>query len=175
MALGRRRLIKICGKYMAQMRVKNGGSCSKVLACNDMLLKVSKCRLLIVDDDEVNRALLHFLLQSFDCITADAINGAEAMRQLNLGKNIPTIMLLDLNMPIMDGYEVIKAIKDNKEAYPLTRIIVISATSYQNFIKKEDPRHISGYIQKPINKAKLLELLTDAANEVIQLQQLKIK
>jgi YesN/AraC family two-component response regulator len=97
------------------------------------------------------------------------------MRQLNLGKNIPTIILLDLNMPIMDGYEVIKAIKNNKEAYPLSRIIVISATSYQNFIKKEDPCHISGYIQKPINKAKLLEMLTEAANEVTQLQQLKIK
>jgi CheY-like chemotaxis protein len=175
MALRGSCLIKICGKYMAQMKVKSGGSYSKVLACQDMLLKVSKCRLLIVDDDEVNRALLHFLLQSFDCITADAINGEEALKQLNLGKNIPTIMLLDLNMPIMDGYEVIKAIKNNKEAYPLTRIIVISATSYQNFIKREDPCHISGYIQKPINKTKLLELLADAANEVINLQQLKIK
>jgi CheY-like chemotaxis protein len=160
---------------MAQMRVKREGSYSKVLACQDMLLKVSKCRLLIVDDDEVNRALLHFLLQSFDCITADAINGEEALKQLNLGKNIPTIVLLDLNMPIMDGYEVIKAIKNNKEAYPLTRIIVISATSYQNFIKREDPCHISGYIQKPIDKTKLLQLLADAANEVINLQQLKIK
>jgi CheY-like chemotaxis protein len=175
MVLGGSCLIKICGKYMGQIRAINGGWLTKVLAWQNMLLKVSKCRLLIVDDDEVNRALLHFLLQSFDCITADAINGAEAMRQLNLGKNIPTIILLDLNMPIMDGYEVIKAIKNNKEAYPLTRIIVISATSYQNFIKKEDPCHISGYIQKPINKAKLLELLTEAANEVTQLQQLKIK
>ncbi|MFZ9171708.1 MAG: response regulator [Sediminibacterium sp.] len=160
---------------MAQMRAKREGSYSKVLACQDMLLKVSKCRLLIVDDDEVNRALLHFLLQSFDCITADAINGEEALKHLNLGKNIPTIVLLDLNMPIMDGYEVIKAIKNNKEAYPLTRIIVISATSYQNFIKREDPCHISGYIQKPIDKTKLLQLLADAANEVINLQQLKIK
>ena len=160
---------------MGQIRAINGGWLTKVLACSDMPLKVSKCRLLIVDDDEVNRALLHFLLQSFDCITADAINGEEAIRQLNLGKNIPTIILLDLNMPIMDGYEVIKAIKNNKEAYPLTRIIVISATSYQNFIKKEDPCHISGYIQKPINKAKLLELLTEAASEVTQLQQLKFK
>jgi CheY-like chemotaxis protein len=115
------------------------------------------------------------LLQSFDCITADAINGAEAMRQLNLGKNIPTIILLDLNMPIMDGYEVIKAIKNNKETYPLTRIIVISATSYQNFTKREDPSHISGYIQKPIDKTKLLELLTNTATEVIQIQQSKIK
>lgn len=122
---------------------------TKVLACSDMLLKVSKCRLLIVDDDEVNRALLHFLLQSFDCITANAINGAEAMRQLNLGKNIPTIMLLDLNMPIMDGYEVIKAIKNNKEAYPLTRIIVISATSYQNFIKKKILVILAGISKNP--------------------------
>ena len=139
-----------------------------------MPLKVSKCRLLIVDDDEVNRALLHFLLQSFDCITADAVNGEEAMRQLNLGKNIPTIMLLDLNMPIMDGYAVIEAVKNNQALYPFTRIIVISASSYEHFIKREDASNISGYIQKPIDKNKLLTLLTSTANEVIEQQNLKI-
>jgi CheY-like chemotaxis protein len=140
-----------------------------------MPLKVSKCRLLIVDDDEVNRALLHFMLQSFDCITSDAINGKEALRQLDLAKNIPTIMLLDLNMPVMDGYEVINVIKNNKEAYPLTRIIVISATSYTKFKLRENPVYISGYIEKPINKAQLLQVLTETAQEVIELQQLKVK
>jgi CheY-like chemotaxis protein len=145
-----------------------------MLACSDMPLKVSKCRLLIVDDDEVNRALLHFLLQSFDCITADAVNGEEAMKQLNLGKNVPTIMLLDLNMPIMDGYAVIEAVKNNQALYPFTRIIVISASSYEHFIKREDASNISGYIQKPIDKNKLLTLLTSTANEVIEQQNLKI-
>ena len=140
-----------------------------------MPLKVSKCRLLIVDDDEVNRALLHFMLQSFDCITSDAINGKEALRQLDLAKNIPTIMLLDLNMPVMDGYEVINVIKNNKEQYPLTRIIVISATSYIKFKLRENPVYISGYIEKPINKAQLLQVLTETAQEVIELQQLKVK
>jgi CheY-like chemotaxis protein len=140
-----------------------------------MPLKVSKCRLLIVDDDEVNRALLHFLLQSFDCITSDAINGKEALRQLDLAKNIPTIMLLDLNMPVMDGYEVINVIKNNKEQYPLTRIIVISAISYTKFKLRENPVYISGYIEKPINKAQLLQVLTETAQEVIELQQLKVK
>lgn len=140
-----------------------------------MPLKVSKCRLLIVDDDEVNRALLHFLLQSFDCITSDAINGKEAIRQLDLAKNIPTIMLLDLNMPVMDGYEVINTIKNNKQAYPLTRIIVISATSFTKFKQRENPVNISGYVEKPINKARLLQVLTETAKEVIELQQLKIK
>ena len=160
---------------MALNMGKNGAWSTKVLACYDMPLKVSKCRLLIVDDDEVNRALLHFLLQSFDCITADAINGEEAMRQLNLGKNIPTIMLLDLNMPIMDGYAVIKAITNNKEAYPFTRIIVVSASSYEHFIKREDASSISGYIQKPIDKNKLLALLASTATEVIEQQQLKVR
>jgi CheY-like chemotaxis protein len=140
-----------------------------------MPLKVSKCRLLIVDDDEVNRALLHFMLQSFDCITSDAINGKEALRQLDLAKNIPTIMLLDLNMPVMDGYEVINVIKNNKEQYPLTSIIVISATSYTKFKLRENPVYISGYIEKPINKAQLLQVLTETAQEVIELQQLKVK
>jgi YesN/AraC family two-component response regulator len=115
------------------------------------------------------------LLQSFDCITADAINGEEAMRQLNLGKNIPTIMLLDLNMPIMDGYAVIKAVKNNKEAYPFTRIIVVSASSYEHFIKREDASSISGYIQKPIDKNKLLALLASTATEVIEQQELKVR
>jgi len=140
-----------------------------------MTLKVSKCRLLIVDDDEVNRALLHFMLQSFDCITSDAINGKEAIRQLDLAKNIPTIVLLDLNMPVMDGYEVINVIKNNKEAYPFTRIIVISATSFTKFKLRENPVYISGYIEKPINKAQLLQVLSETAKEVIELQQLKVK
>jgi CheY-like chemotaxis protein len=136
-----------------------------------MPLKVSKCRLLIVDDDEVNRALLHFMLQSFDCITSDAINGKEAIRQLDLAKNIPTIMLLDLNMPVMDGYQVIDAIKNNIKAYPFTRIIVVSATSYLKFTQRENPIHISGYIEKPINKTQLLEVLKETAKEVIAQQQ----
>lgn len=139
-----------------------------------MPLKVSKCRLLIVDDDEVNRALLHFLLQSFDCITSDAINGKEAIRQLDLAKSIPTIILLDLNMPVMDGYQVIDAIKNNREAYPLTRIIVISATSFTKFKQRENPIHISGYIEKPINKVQLLQAITETAKEVIEQQQLKV-
>jgi CheY-like chemotaxis protein len=115
------------------------------------------------------------MLQSFDCITSDAINGKEALRQLDLAKNIPTIMLLDLNMPVMDGYEVINVIKNNKEAYPLTRIIVISATSYTKFKLRENPVYISGYIEKPINKAQLLQVLTETAQEVSELQQLKVK
>jgi YesN/AraC family two-component response regulator len=75
----------------------------------------------------------------------------------------------------MDGYAVIKAVKNNKEMYPFTRIIVISASSYEHFIKKEDASNISGYIQKPIDKNKLLATLTSTANEVIEQQQLKIK
>jgi YesN/AraC family two-component response regulator len=52
---------------------------------------------------------------------------------------------------------------------------VISASSYEHFSKKEDASSISGYIQKPINKNKLLELLTSTANEVIEQQQLKVR
>jgi YesN/AraC family two-component response regulator len=78
-------------------------------------------------------------------------------------------------MPILDGYAVINAIKNNKENYPFTRIIVISASSYDHFIKREDPSNISGYIQKPIDKNKLMALLASTANEVIEQQQLKIK
>jgi CheY-like chemotaxis protein len=78
-------------------------------------------------------------------------------------------------MPVMDGYQVINTIKNNREAYPFTRIVVISATSFTKFKQKEDPIYISGYIEKPINKAKLLQVLTETAKEVIELQKLKFK
>jgi CheY-like chemotaxis protein len=75
----------------------------------------------------------------------------------------------------MDGYAVIKAIKNNQETYPFTRIIVISASSYEHFIKREEASSISGYIQKPIDKNKLMALLASTANEVIDQHQIKIK
>ena len=75
----------------------------------------------------------------------------------------------------MDGYQVIDAIKNNIEAYPLTRIIVISATSFTKFKQRETPIHISGYIEKPINKVQLLQAITETAKEVIEQQQLKVK
>ena len=135
---------------------------------------ILNANLLIVDDQYGNVLLLEKILSGAGYTSITSTQNSSEVYELH-HKNHYDLIILDLHMPIMDGYEVIKAIKDNKEAYPLTRIIVISATSYQNFIKKEDPCHISGYIQKPINKAKLLELLTEAAIEVTQLQQLKIK
>ena len=48
-------------------------------------------------------------------------------------------------------------------------------TGSKHFIKREDASNISGYIQKPIDKNKLMALLTSTANEVTNLHQLKIK
>lgn len=78
---------------------------------------------LVVDDNEDNLVLLTFLVEQFDCICITATNGQMA---LELAESyLPTLILLDIMLPDLDGIEVISRLRKN----PLTRIIPIIAVT----------------------------------------------
>src|SRR5687767_10190746 len=76
-------------------------------------------RVLIVDDVEANLVALEALLCSMDCTLVRANSGNEALRQLLKGEY--AVMLVDVQMPDMDGYEVARYAREN----PKTRDIPI--------------------------------------------------
>jgi len=110
-------------------------------------------KILIVDDEENTRKLLKYNLEknSYKCITAE--NGLEALK---IAKNIrPNLILLDLMLPQMNGYDVCKAIRNNNEISS-TPIIILSA-------KDDEFDKILGlevgaddYITKPFSVKELL-------------------
>lgn len=114
---------------------------------------MSKEKILIVDDEEHIVELLKFNLQSAGYEVLEANNGIDALKIAN--ENKPSLMLLDLMLPGMDGFDVCKEIKRNKEMKN-TSIIMLTA-------KGEELDKILGlelgaddYITKPFSVRELL-------------------
>jgi PAS domain S-box-containing protein len=85
-----------------------------------------KQNILIVDDDEVNRGLIRRYLRDSKLNIYDAVNGADALSKLS--SIIPDLILLDLMMPVMNGFEFLENIRQNDD-YKQVPIIVITSKS----------------------------------------------
>lgn len=74
---------------------------------------MKKQKILIIDDSKLNREILANMLGDYYEID-EAENGAQALEILTLRREEFSLILLDLKMPFMDGYEVLKAMKDRQ-------------------------------------------------------------
>ena len=91
----------------------------------DRLIRSQRRRVLIVEDEAVNRELLGFILQdSYDILYAE--NGRDALAIMREQKDRLSMVLLDINMPVMNGIELLQVLREDK---PLRKIPVIVLTS----------------------------------------------
>lgn len=112
-------------------------------------------RLLICDDSNMARKqVARSLPAEWDVDISFATNGQEAIEAIKQGKG--DVLLLDLNMPVMDGYEVLEAIV--KQDLP-TMTIVISGDVQPEAHQRVTSMGALDFIHKPINKDKLTEIL----------------
>ena len=111
---------------------------------------MSKRSILIVDDSELNRALLSDMLSGdFDIIEAE--NGAEAIRILHERELEICLMLLDIVMPEMDGFEVL-AVMNKKEWIKSIPVIMISAETSSTSIDRAYDLGAVDYISRPFDE-----------------------
>lgn len=118
-------------------------------------------KILIVDDDPDMRLAIASVLKSRHHAVIEACDGYEALRKLKEEK--PQLMLLDLLMPGMDGFAVVKELREsqNKE-YPDVPILVISSireeASHRRYeLELGHELSVDDYIEKPIEPFILLE------------------
>lgn len=78
-------------------------------------------RILIVDDDEDARLIIKKVLSGYKCIIEEAADGQEALK--HIAKHKPTLMFLDLMMPIMDGFEIVDIIRHDPELMDINIIV----------------------------------------------------
>ena len=111
--------------------------------------KLKNKSVLIVDDDERNRYALSSYLDMLEMKVMTANDGEAALNLLRTGKSVDLI-LLDIMMPVMDGYEMLKVLKEDQK---LKDIPVIAVTA--RAMKGDDAKCIeagaSDYIPKPID------------------------
>jgi DNA-binding response OmpR family regulator/two-component sensor histidine kinase len=128
-------------------------------------LTLEQPKILIVDDEPDIRQFLNFELTKQGYCVIEAGNGKEAIEQAN--KFHPNLILLDILMPEMDGFEVLKSLKGN----PKTKDIPVIILSIIEEKKKGYKLGAKDYITKPIDKTLLLEkiqsILTTSRKEVL--------
>jgi CheY-like chemotaxis protein len=109
---------------------------------------------LVVDDNQENLELLQAYLEDMDCHTIPACDGLEALDIIN--SKPPDLILLDVMMPKMSGFEVCKRIKNNPKTTDIP-IIMVTALNEFGDIEHGINSGTDDFISKPVNK---LELLT---------------
>ena len=114
-----------------------------------MKRKLKNKRVLIVDDDERNRYAMSSYLDMLEMNVITANDGLAAMNILKRGRTVDLI-LLDIMMPVMDGYEMLRALRKDQQ---LKDIPVIAVTA--RAMKGDDVRCLeagaSDYVPKPID------------------------
>ncbi|EQD31126.1 response regulator receiver protein, partial [mine drainage metagenome] len=124
-------------------------------------------RLLLVEDSEDNRFLLQRYLRSTACRIDTAENGKVAVDKYKVAPY--DLVLMDLQMPFMDGYAATRAIREYERERQLkpTPIIALSAYAIKEEVEKSMEAGCDAHITKPVEKAKLFEILTQYGKKAV--------
>lgn len=112
--------------------------------------------ILIVDDVYLNRLLIKKFISKTPVKTMEAENGLEA---LSLLKYKPDLILMDIQMPVMSGYEAVKQIRNSDSDSKNVPIIAVTAFAMKSEQEKIAANGFNGYLVKPIQQNLLLEEL----------------
>ncbi|GAB6108143.1 response regulator [Fusibacter bizertensis] len=119
-----------------------------------------KIKILIVDDSSTDRIMVQGILSGFELLTAS--DGLEAMDVLSKNPDVD-IMILDLNMPKMNGFEVLEAMNSNPAYHRISTLILTNHDEIENEILGLDMGAVD-YIRKPLNIESLKKRIQVHAN-----------
>lgn len=112
---------------------------------------------LIIDDSRAMRAILKRILIKLNFKTSEAANGLEGLDRLAEHSDI-TIALVDWNMPEMNGYEFVKAVRANKENHDIWLMMVTTETEMSRVVKAM-AAGANEYVMKPFTDDVIIEKL----------------
>lgn len=114
----------------------------------------AKSKILVVDDNEQNLELIVAYLDNLDCEVITACDGLDALEKVR--ENIPDLILLDIMMPRMSGFEACRKLKSDPQTRDVP-IIMVTALNEMGDIERGVESGTDDFITKPVNR---LELVT---------------
>ena len=128
-------------------------------------IKIDSESIMIVEDDEVTRDMLRKSLESNNFKVRSAVNGKEALSKIEKAK--PGLIILDLMMPEMDGFEFSEKLRENKNWLDIP-VVVITAKD----LTKEDHNRLKGNVEAIMQKGSYTkkELLNEVGERIKKLQ-----
>ncbi len=139
------------GVRVGSLVVPSPGESAPVLDLSD--LPSGPRRLLLVDDVESNRLLVREVFSGSGIEIIEAENGEEAVFFAGLYE--PDVILMDLRMPVMDGYEATRRIRENMASHTIP-IIAFTASALGMNEEKAKRMRFDGYLRKPVLRADLI-------------------
>jgi PAS domain S-box-containing protein len=132
----------------------------KAALSNKELTNIDGAKILLVEDNELNRMVAQNSLQYFNCKVDEAENGLEAIEILKTKEF--DIILMDIQMPEMDGIEATKFIRNKLNIK--TPIIALTANAFKTEIEKCRKAGMDDYVTKPFDETILLETIAKLLN-----------
>lgn len=124
---------------------------------NNMAVSTQNVRVLLVEDNDINRLYAKSILQTWKCVTDIAENGVIAIEKLK--NNAYDVILMDVQMPVMDGYEATKAIRMMSHPVGSTPIVALTANATKIDIEKCLIAGMNDYLSKPFTPEDLYQML----------------
>jgi two-component system, cell cycle response regulator DivK len=113
-------------------------------------------KILIAEDNAVNRELLRELLEMRGYTVVEACDGEETLRMIE--QTQPDLLLLDIGMPVLDGFAVVRKIRENPRRASLP-VVAVTAYAMQGDRERILNSNFDGYLSKPVNSRSLAEEL----------------
>lgn len=113
----------------------------------------NKLRVLVVEDDESIREGVRELLEWEECEVETAPEGKSALTKLRSMKQLPQLIFLDLNMPIMSGHEFLDHLRTEKAKFSAIPVVVMTA------VPGAEVEGVAGLLRKPMEISDLVSII----------------
>ncbi len=115
----------------------------------------TKKSILVVDDNEANLHLLVLMLERLGCVVSSARNGREALERLAVGNF--DLVVLDLQMPDIDGFEAARRIRDENSSVANRKVPILAVTAHASDYYKRLCFDVGmdAFLPKPVRMAEL--------------------
>lgn len=147
----------IPSRFIKKIRTAAGLDCAEDTGTKQTQVSFENTRILVCEDNEINREVAAGILEQFGIVTVAAENGKVGIDLLNSGETFDLI-LMDLHMPVMDGFETTHAIRSDPlfDAIP---IISLTADAMTEIVDKCFALGMNDYLSKPLQIDALSECL----------------
>ncbi len=119
-------------------------------------------KVLLVDDVELNRIIVHELLAETGIVFEDACDGKEAVEKATQTKY--DIILMDIQMPVMDGYEATRLIRAMDKPFSEVPIVAMSANVFKEDVERSLSEGMDAHIGKPVDVDKMVVVINSLVN-----------
>lgn len=122
----------------------------------------SRVRILLVEDNAINMEIAVMILGQFGFMVETAENGKIAVERVEAAEpGYYDLLLMDIQMPVMDGYEATRAIRALPDAAKAAvPIVAMTANAFAEDVRAAEEAGMQGHVAKPIDITKLMETIT---------------